>query len=336
MPRPRSRPDYYLLSKVSTLYYTRGLTQQEIADRLHISRPKVSRLLQEALNHNIVRISIAAPRGLHLELEAELEAVFDLSEALVIDVEPGPRESIYRQIGTGAASYFARTLQPGETIGLGWGTTLDAMVQATSPIATEGIRIVQTLGGVGPPESGAYAADLVRRLADLLGASAVLLPAPGIVGTVSARNVLRKDPHVQMALQQYNHLDAVFIGIGSLQASPILRDSHYLPPEAYAELQAAGAIGHIGLRFFDAQGNLVHTSLDDRTLSITPEQLYKTPRVVGVAGGPDKVQALLGALRAGFLNVLITDQFTAAALLEAEKRAPAPSLEVSRAGSKKS
>src|SRR5690606_37952383 len=59
MPRPRSRPDYYLLSKVSTLYYTRGLTQQEIADRLHISRPKVSRLLQEALNHNIVRISIA-------------------------------------------------------------------------------------------------------------------------------------------------------------------------------------------------------------------------------------------------------------------------------------
>src|SRR5690606_33527807 len=272
-----------------------------IADRLHISRPKVSRLLQEALTQSIVRISIAAPRGLHLELEAELESRFDLTDALVIDVEPGPRESIYRQIGTGAASHLARTLQPGETIGLGWGTTLDAMVQATSPIATEGVKVVQTLGGIGPPESGAYAADLVRRLADLMGASAVLLPAPGIVGTVSARNVLRDDPHVQMALQQYDSLDAVFIGIGSLQASPILRDSHYLPPATYAELERAGAIGHIALRFFNADGELVHTSLDDRTLSITPEQLRKAGRVVAVAGGPDKVAALFAALKGDFI-----------------------------------
>lgn len=336
MPRPRSRPDFYLLSKVSTLYYLRGLTQQEIADRLHISRPKVSRLLQEALTQSIVRISIAAPRGLHLELEAELESRFDLTDALVIDVEPGPRESIYRQIGTGAASHLARTLQPGETIGLGWGTTLDAMVQATSPIATEGVKVVQTLGGIGPPESGAYAADLVRRLADLLGASAVLLPAPGIVGTVSARNVLRDDPHVQMALQQYDSLDAVYIGIGSLQASPILRDSHYLPPAAYAELQRAGAIGHIALRFFDADGELVHTSLDDRTLSITPEQLRRAGRVVAVAGGPDKVAALTAALKGDFIDVLITDQITAEALLAQPERAPlAVPAAVTRAGSRK-
>jgi DNA-binding transcriptional regulator LsrR (DeoR family) len=316
MARPRSRPDFYLLSKVSTLYYLRGLTQQEIADRLHISRPKVSRLLQEALTQNIVRISIAAPRGLHLELEAELESRFELTEALVVDVEPGPRESIYRQIGTGASAYLARTLQPGEAIGLGWGTTLDAMVQATSPIQTEGVRIVQTLGGVGPPESGAYAADLVRRLADLLGASAVLLPAPGIVGTVSARNVLRQDPHVQMALQQYDSLDAVIIGIGSLKASPILQNGHYLPPETIAELEAAGAIGHIALRFFDAEGRLVHTSLDDRTLSITPAQLHAAKRVVAVAGGPDKISALFAALKGDFIDVLITDQFTAEALLD--------------------
>lgn len=316
MARPRSRPDFYLLSKVSTLYYLRGLTQQEIADRLHISRPKVSRLLQEAMKHDIVRISIAAPRGLHLELEGEVESTFGLDEALVVDVEPGPRESIYRQVGTGAAAYVARTLQPHEAIGLGWGTTLDAMVQATTPAATEGIRIVQTLGGVGPPESGAYAADLVRRLAERLGAAAVLLPAPGIVGTVSARNVLRDDPHVQMALRHYDALDAVLIGIGSLQASPILRDSHYLPADALAELEDAGAIGHIALRFFDAHGDLVHTSLDDRTLSITPEQLRRTGRVVAVAGGPDKVPALLGALRADLIDVLITDQITARELLE--------------------
>src|SRR5690606_3700774 len=121
---------------------------------------------------------------------------------------------------------------------------------------------------------------------------AVLLPAPGIVGTASARNVLCQDPHVQTALQQYDSLDALFLGIGSLQASPILHDSHYLPPGVYQELEDLGAIGHIALRFFDSSGRLVHSSLDDRTLSITPDQIHRVQRMVAVAGGPEKVDAL--------------------------------------------
>lgn len=316
MPRPRSRPDLYLLSKVSSLYYLRGHTQQEIADRLHISRPKVSRLLQEAQEQNIVRISVTPPMSLHLDLEAELETRFGLQEAVVVNVEPGPMEMIHRQVGAGAAAYLARTLQFGETIGMGWGTTLDGMVQSMSPMSTEGVKVVQTLGGVGPPESGAYAAGLVRRLAELLNASAVILPAPGIVGTVSARNVLRSDPHVQAALQQYDSLDAAFMGIGCLHTSPVLGDSKYLPPGAYDELEAGGAVGHIALRFFDAQGSLVPTSLDDRTLSITPEQLRKTGRVVGVAGGPLKMKAVFGALKGRLVDVLVTDHLTAEALID--------------------
>lgn len=314
MARARSRPNLYLLSKVSTLYHLRGHTQQEIADRLHISRPKVSRLLQEAEEQNIVRITVSPPTGLHLELEGELEARFGLTEAVVVSADAGSGETLNRQIGSGASAYLARTLQPGEAIGLGWGTTLDAMVQAMHPMSTEGIRVVQTLGGVGPPEAGAYAAGLVRRLAELLGAAAVLLPAPGVVGTVSARNVLRSDPHVQMALQQYDHLDVVLMGIGCPQASPLLRD--YLPPGAYAELAHTGAVGHIALRFFDANGSLVRTSLDERTLSITAEQLRNTKRMVAAAGGPTKVNAILAALRGQFVDVLITDQTTAAALME--------------------
>lgn len=313
MPRQKSNSNLYLLSKVSTLYHVRGLTQQEIADRLHISRPKVSRLLKEAEEQSIVRITVTPPTGMHLELEGELEAKFGLQEVVVVSVEVGSAEAVNRQIGAGAASYAARTLQPGETIGLGWGTTLEGMVQAMHPLPTEGVRVVQTLGGIGPPEAGAYAAGLVRRLAELLTASAVLLPAPGIVGTVSARNVLRSDPHVQAALQQYDDLDAVYIGIGCPLTSALLRD--HLPQGALAELEEAGAIGHVALRFFDADGALVRTSLDDRTLSITAAQLRKTKRVVAVAGGPTKVNAIRAALKGGFVDVLITDQMTAAALV---------------------
>jgi len=315
MPRPRSAPDYYLLSKVSTLYYLRDQTQQEIADRLRLSRPTVSRLLQEARDQGIVQITVAPPRGLHIELETRLEERYGLRTVQVVDAEPGQSpELLRRQVGTAGAAYLARTIQPGETLGMAWGTTLSAMVQAMTPLPTTDVRVVQTLGGIGPPDAEAYAAGLVRRLAQLLGAAAVLLPAPGVVATSAVRDVLRDDPHVQAALRRLDALDSVFVGIGSITSNPVLNDGHSLPPGTIAELLDGGAVTDIALRFFDAAGAPVRTSLDDRILGITTEQLRKVPRVVAVAAGPDKTDAIAAALKAGIVNVLITDRTTAEAL----------------------
>ena len=142
MARPRSAPDLYLLSKVSSLYYQRGQTQQEIADRLHLSRPKISRLLQEAQDLGIVQITVTPPQGLHVRLEERLEEHYGLTEAQVVHVEPGqPRELVMRDLGAPAAAYLARTLQPGESIGVAWGATLGAMVQSLSPLRVEGVRV---------------------------------------------------------------------------------------------------------------------------------------------------------------------------------------------------
>src|SRR6476620_3765999 len=63
MPRPRSAPDLYLLGKVSALYYLRDQTQQEIAERLRLSRPTVSRLLRDARDLGFVQITVASPRA---------------------------------------------------------------------------------------------------------------------------------------------------------------------------------------------------------------------------------------------------------------------------------
>ena len=320
MPRPRSAPDLYLLTKVSSLYYLRDQTQQEIADRLRISRPTVSRLLQEAQQQGIVQITVAPPRGLHTELESRLEEKYGLSEAQVVAVEPRQsRELLHRQLGAGAASYVARTVQRGETIGVAWGTTLSAMVDAVAPLPTEGVRVVQTLGGIGPPDAAAYAASLVRRLAQLLGATPVLLPAPGIVPTAAVRDALRGDAHVLAALRQLDALDTVYVGVGALATNPVLTDGATLPAATIKELKKGGAIGDIALRFFDAAGAPVHTSLDDRILGVTPEQLRRAGRVVAIAGGPDKVDAIAAALGTGVIKVLITDQTTAEALASRAK-----------------
>jgi DNA-binding transcriptional regulator LsrR (DeoR family) len=316
MPRPRATPDMHLLTKVSTLYYVGQQTQQEIADRLRLSRPRVSRLLAEALERGIVQITIAPPTGLYTDLETRIEAEFGLEEVLLVDVDGRQSEELLRrQIGAAAAEYLMRTLQPGNALGLAWGTTLEAMVQSMPRRPTDGVRVIQTLGGIGPPDRDAYAGSLARRLATLLGATSVLLPAPAIVASTAVRDALRADPHVQAALHQLDALDVIYVGIGSLASNPVLTDGQSLPAGSYEELQHAGAIGDIALRFFDADGSFVRTSLDDRILGITAEQLRRHGRVVAVAGGRTKVQAIRAALRARAVNVLITDQTTGRALI---------------------
>src|SRR5688500_19883120 len=141
MPRPRSAPDLYLLSKVSSLYYLRDQTQQEIADRLRLSRPTVSRLLQEARDQGIVQITVAPPRGLHIELETRLEERYGLRTVQVVDAEPGQSAELQRrQVGSAAAAYLARTIQPGERLGMAWGRTLNGRVQARGALATSDVR----------------------------------------------------------------------------------------------------------------------------------------------------------------------------------------------------
>jgi len=320
MARPRSAPDLYLLTKVSTLYYVGLQTQQQIADRLRLSRPRISRLLAEAQERGIVQITIAPPTGLYTELESRLESEFGLDEARIVDVDGRESdEMLRRQIGAAAAEYLWRTLMPGDSIGLAWGTTLEAMVQAMPPRATDGVTVVQTLGGIGPPDHEAYAASLVRRLATVLGASQVLLPAPGVVATPHVRDALRADPHVQAALDHLEKLSAIYVGVGSLSSNPVLADGHSLPGRAHAELKRAGAVGDIALRFFNAEGRFLRTSLDERMLGITPEQLQRHGRVVALAGGKRKVHAIRAALKGHIANVLITDQTTARALLGAPR-----------------
>jgi DNA-binding transcriptional regulator LsrR (DeoR family) len=316
MPRPKSPPDHYLLGKVSALYYLRDQTQQAIAERLRLSRPTVSRLLKEARDLGYVQITVTSPRDLHLELETRLEDAFGLESARVVDWDAAQDVATLRsQLGAAAAQYLTQAIAPGETIGMAWGTTLSAMVDAMAPLPTANARVVQILGGLGPPDAAENGGELVRRVAQLLDAHAVLLPAPGVVATAAVRDALSQDPHVRAALNELDSLDTVFVGLGSLQSNEVLNDGHSFSKQARKELKSGHAIGDIALRFFDAKGAQVHTALDDRILGITVEQLRKVRRVVAVAGGEDKADAIAAGLKTRIVHTLITDRVTAESLL---------------------
>ncbi|WP_221929922.1 sugar-binding transcriptional regulator [Fodinibius sediminis] len=299
------------------MYYDQNLNQQEIANRLHLSRPKVSRLLKQAREEGIVRISVISPSDSFMELEKALEKKFGLREALIVDADAQISEpSLKREVGSAAANYLHRTIAKGDVIGVSWGTTLQAMIDAMPAKKVDDVHVVQALGGVGPPEAKAHATDISRRLSQLLHSRLTLLPAPGIVSSTEAKKVLLSDRQVNGALDMFSEINTLCVGIGALETNPVLdHTNEELPPELYEEIINSKAVGDIALRFFDTDGKEIDSSLKDLVIGISLEEMKQVDTVVGIAGGTQKANVIRGALNGGLIDVLITDNQTVELLL---------------------
>jgi DNA-binding transcriptional regulator LsrR (DeoR family) len=306
-----------LMTKVARMYHEQGLRQTEIMERLNMSQSTISRLLKRAEQAGIVRITVSVPSGAHPDLEEALQERYALKEAIVID-SIDDDEQIVRDLGPAAAYYVETTLRANDVVGLSsWSAALLAMVDAMQPGSrTAGARVVQILGGVGNPSAELHATHLTRRFANLVGGTATLLPAPGVVGSAEARRVMLRDHFVQEAVRLMSAVTLALVGIGAIEPSRMLASSGNVFSGAELEtLRAQGAVGDICLRFFDSEGAPVVLPLNERVIGMDLNQLRKTPRVVGVAGGSRKTAAIRGALVGRLVNVLITDYNTAGRLL---------------------
>jgi DNA-binding transcriptional regulator LsrR (DeoR family) len=336
MPRTASNDELRLLVKVSRFYYEDGLNQDAITERLGLSRSKVSRLMAQAREMGIVQISVVPPEQLFTDLEARLEERFGLHEAFVVEAPPtDAQEAVSRVIGAAAAGYLARAIGPRSTVGFAWGSTLYHLAAALPPYRLPDVQVVQIIGGLGTPDSEIHATELARHLSRALGCRMALLPVPGIVADQRTREALLRDVHVQRAVQAFDHLDIAFVGVGSpTPDSVVMRDGSIITQAELDDVLRRGAVGDIALRFFDAGGGAVESEINDRIIGMTLEQLKRTPRVVGVSGGPEKTEAIRAALTGGLIHVLITDSATATRLLDSgagSERSEAPATRAARA-----
>ncbi len=306
-----------LMAKVARMYYTQGLRQTEICERLNIHQSTVSRVLKRAEREGIVRIAVSLPPGTHTEIEDTLQSKYELDEAVVVDCLEDEQQ-IANDLGAAAAFYLENTLKASDVVGISsWSAALLSMVNAMHPSQRfKNTRVVQILGGVGSPNAEVHATQLTRRLAQLICGEASLLAAPGVVGSKNARDVLMKEPYVREAMDLFPKITLALVGIGATEPSRALASSgNVFSPQEIKLLVGKGAVGDICLRFFDAAGREVVTELNDRVISVELSQLRAVRRVVGVAGGKRKTNAIRGALAGKLVNVLITDLASAERLL---------------------
>jgi DNA-binding transcriptional regulator LsrR (DeoR family) len=309
-----------LILRVAQLYHEDGLTQAQISQQLHISQATISRLLKRAEQEGIVRTTVIVPRGTYPDLEAQIRARYGIYEAIVTECFADQEEAILGAIGAAAGHYLESTLNDGEVIGISsWSASLLRMVESIHPLKRRAECVVQMLGGIGNPAVQSHATQLTTRLADLTNARPLLLPAQGVASSSAARLVMLGDSYVRSTMDQFRRISVALVGIGALQPSVMLANSgNTFTNDELQDLARRGAVGDICLRFFDRQGRPLGGALDERVIGMSLEELRAVPRVVAVAGGERKAVAIQAALLGGYVDVLITDKFTAERLVPSE------------------
>lgn len=307
------------LVRVARLYYLCGMTHQQIADREGLSRIKVTRLLKEAVGRKIVRFQIEDPAVQSLEMEDSLQRRFGLKEAIVA---PTPQEAsgLYDILGRFAADYLHRRIRDGMIVGLGWGRTLNGMLSHLRPLPGADLTVVSLTGGLAANANQPNPYDVVSAAAERLRAAPAYPLVPAIVHTAEAKAVLLREKKVREILALWRRLDIALMSIGAVAPETGFYYSFPNPEREVERVRKLGAVGDLLGKPFDIQGRPVRASWLHRTLAIAFETLAKVPLVVGIAGGEAKVPAILGVLRSGALNVLITDERAAERVLRLSEK----------------
>jgi DNA-binding transcriptional regulator LsrR (DeoR family) len=299
---------------VAQKFYIDGKSKSEIAEDLKLSRFKVARLLEQAIEDGVVEIRLIPPVDIDLAMGSALERKYRLSSVLVASNETTDIEQSRDQIGRIAAMDLQNVLSDGDVVGIAWGRTMDAMVRAVWQLPR--CSFVQMVGGVHTSSPAMDSMDLVRRLAEASGGTAFPLYAPLIVADTTTARRLAKDPLVHKTLEKFNELTHAVVGIGSWNPpDSSVRDM--LAPDIVA-MEDEGAVADVCATVLDADGHPVLSTrkLSERSLSISWERLSKVPHVVAVAGGVDKADAIRAVITSGIIHTLVTDVAAARRLLD--------------------
>jgi len=308
-----------LLLRVAWFYYKDELTQDEIAKRLSVSRASVGRMLDRARKIGLVTINLNADHLNSFEVSRQLRHTFGLAEALIVpDHEGAPtgQHELNARLGLGGAQFMSTHLRPGGTLGVGWGETVARVIAATSFGSVGPVHMVTLTGGVD-----AYLRAFLSSKAESAEGetTATVMPTPIVASTPELAAALKAEPSIQQVLKQARAVEQAIVGVGTPTADASIVQMGYLQPDDVSRLHDQGVVGDILGQFFDAAGNVVKLPIHDRRIGIELADLAWIRKVVGVAGGLAKVEAILGALHGGYLDVLVTNELTALRLLEMER-----------------
>ncbi len=313
-PPPGVSEADFRLSVRAAMLYKAGLTQSQIGKQLGYSRIKINRVLALARTHGILEIRVNVPSGWHVEQETELIRLFGLRDAVVISAEEESDRSLESVLAEGAAAFLVGHLESGMRVGLGIGRTVAHLPERFRPDRRIDCSFIELVGAAYTSDCARF--DVTFKMAELSGGKREAIRVPGYLTDPDLSTRLAQEPAVAATLDRARGSDVMIQSVGPVDPSAILFQYGVLSIDDLDDLRERGAVGDALGYYFDIDGNHVKSPTDPNLIGIELDDLRHVPWSVLVAGGPAKVTPIIGGLRGGYFNTLVTDDETAQSLLD--------------------
>ena len=297
-----------LLIKTAWYYYIENLTQQRVSELLGISRMRVMRLLEKARSTGVIQFTIRKDSAKRMEAEKLLATKFSLKDVCIVpDPSERSKDAANANVSRAAAMYIHNRLEANRFINIGYGDTTSRVLNSLATFAEEPISCISLTGGVNN--------YLPNMQSQVFNARLYLIPAPLIVSSREMVKAIQEEGSVQEIRRMLKPSAFTVIGIGGMTGDATVFNSGVLNHNEMLYLRRQGAVGDVLSHFIDAAGNLVETEIEEKLISTPLPTLKGLDNVIGVAAGLDKVEAIHAALLGEYVDILITDEATAQALL---------------------
>ncbi|WP_369239506.1 sugar-binding transcriptional regulator [Streptomyces sp. R21] len=305
-------------------FYLEGKSKIQIAEEFGVSRFKVARVLETALERDLVRIEIRVPAELDAERSDALRARYGLRHAVVVESPAEAEETSPdpENLGEVAADLLGELVNEGDVLGLAWGRSTIHMAAALDRLPP--CTVVQLTGvyDAGTAERGSV--EAVRRAAQVSGGDAHPIYAPMLLPDEATAAALRNQTGIARAFEYFDKVTVACVSIGSWE--PGISTVHdMLSDEERAHYASLGVAAEMSAHLFDAEGRRVGRDLGERCITVEADRLRRIPEVVAIAGGQRKAAAIDAVLRSGLVTSLVTDTAAADYLMTAGST-PRPAL----------
>lgn len=305
-----------LLEEVASLYYEDGLKQEDIAERFYISRTQVSRMLNQAIQQGIVEIKVHHRVNRNYDLENRIASRYGLKDVVLLNARQQTADTIQKGVSLLAAQYVNDCLKKDITLGVSWGGSVYATVDALKEDKKKSIEVVQVMGTPDTSNPAGNTHELIGRLASVYNTSSYYLSAPLYIDDDYVRGTIVSDMQVAKTLEMARNADMILTGVGTLSAVQSTNAwLGYMSDTMLQEIRSLGGVGCICARFYNAEGKVLDCRWNRNCVGILLKDLRRIDDVIAVATGSQKKEAIRGALKGGYVKILISDSETAMELL---------------------
>jgi len=312
--------DLQLMVSVARMYYQQGLKQEEIATRMKVSRASISLILAEARRSGIVEITIRNPLEDNAELSRALCAQFGLARCVVVPTSIRETDILIDLTASRAVEIFDEEVKSGDTVGIAWGRTCHAFMSRYAARGfLQGMQVIPMIGGSNRNMERYQLNEMVRLFAEKLQATPSFIHAPALASSREDFELYMGSSSMKAVMEKWRAINIAVVSVGAPPVSREFDGSRVLEARKKSAAPEGLPIGDICARYFDVQGRFVEDELSGRIIGIPVESLRRIPKILCVVGGLEKAYSLLGALKTGLITILVTDEKTAAAVLDARR-----------------